>query len=113
MGCMLSGFIIFFFFFISFFFFFFFFFFFLQQNIFIQKMMIHTGKRPYHCSKCDKVFSLRGNVICHLIIHTGEKPFFVPSVITVFLNLVNSIVKLFLTKIILYSIIKYTNQCFS
>ncbi|CAL4179446.1 unnamed protein product, partial [Meganyctiphanes norvegica] len=30
----------------------------------------HTGKKPYHCSHCDKVFSKNRNLIKHQRMHT-------------------------------------------
>jgi len=37
--------------------------------------VVHQGKRPYTCTKCQKTFSRAGNLRAHKLIHTGVKPF--------------------------------------
>ena len=35
--------------------------------------MTHTGKKPYQCQYCEKVFSHKTNLIAHTRAHTGEE----------------------------------------
>jgi len=37
--------------------------------------IVHQGKRPYTCTRCDKTFSRAGNLRAHKLIHTGVRPF--------------------------------------
>jgi KRAB domain-containing zinc finger protein len=37
--------------------------------------MTHTGENPYACSKCDKAFRTNAELKIHGMTHTGEKPF--------------------------------------
>jgi len=37
--------------------------------------VVHQGKRPYTCTKCEKTFSRAGNLRAHMLIHSGVKPF--------------------------------------
>ncbi|XP_046407910.1 zinc finger protein 37-like [Ischnura elegans] len=34
-----------------------------------------TAKKPYACSECDKSFTQRCNLVCHIRTHTKEKPY--------------------------------------
>ena len=38
-------------------------------------MMIHTGDKPYQCSRCGKAFVNNSTVKKHKRIHNGEKPY--------------------------------------
>ena len=38
-------------------------------------MKLHTGEKPYKCSKCNMAFPLKIQLQCQLINHTGNKPF--------------------------------------
>jgi len=37
--------------------------------------VVHQGKRPYTCTRCEKTFSRAGNLRAHKLIHTGVRPF--------------------------------------
>jgi len=37
--------------------------------------IVHQGKRPYTCTRCEKTFSRAGNLRAHKLIHTGVRPF--------------------------------------
>jgi hypothetical protein len=41
---------------------------------------VNTGKNPYGCSRCTKLFGLTGGLQRHLRIHIGDKPTAAPSV---------------------------------
>ncbi|XP_046408772.1 zinc finger protein 514-like [Ischnura elegans] len=34
-----------------------------------------TAKKPYVCSECDKSFTQKSNLVCHIWTHTKEKPY--------------------------------------
>ena len=36
---------------------------------------IHTGEKPYACTKCDQAFSQQSALTAHARTHTGEKPY--------------------------------------
>lgn len=37
--------------------------------------MLHTGIKPYKCPYCDRTFTKKSNMDCHIPVHTGEKPY--------------------------------------
>ncbi|XP_014249120.1 zinc finger protein 883-like isoform X2 [Cimex lectularius] len=39
---------------------------------------VHSGRRPFSCGECDKMFATRGDLIRHSFIHTGVKPYSCP-----------------------------------
>lgn len=41
--------------------------------------MLHTGIKPYKCPHCDRTFTKKSNMECHIPTHTGEKPYKVCS----------------------------------
>ncbi|XP_055407146.1 zinc finger protein 285-like [Bubalus kerabau] len=38
-------------------------------------LRVHSGKRPYKCTKCGKDFDQSSNLLVHQRVHTGEKPY--------------------------------------
>lgn len=38
-------------------------------------MRIHSGRKPFVCTKCPKTFFSKGDLTRHAIIHSGQKPF--------------------------------------
>lgn len=41
----------------------------------MQHLTIHTGELPFECSKCQRKFRVRKNLVVHFRQHTGEKPY--------------------------------------
>ena len=35
----------------------------------------HTGNKPYQCSYCDIVYSMKSKLKMHMRTHTGKKPY--------------------------------------
>ena len=49
---------------------------FLHNSTLVEHIeIVHQGKRPFTCTRCDKTFSRAGSLRSHKLIHTGVRPF--------------------------------------
>ncbi|XP_030054335.1 zinc finger protein 141-like isoform X1 [Microcaecilia unicolor] len=51
---------------------------FMKSNL-QQHKITHTGKKPFKCCECNKLFKKKSELQRHKVIHTGDKPFKCPE----------------------------------